>query len=484
MDTLSLLSEFLENFASAKENLYEAPERFAEFEKTTCDLSHMLAAGLLAITLEEMDRDISDSSLRKKRFTVQRHRKRTLISSVGDITFERTMFWDTQENRYRCILDEILKVPSREKLTSFNEALMLSEAAVHSYQHAADAASAGAAKVSKTTVMNKVHAIEEELPETGGEPLQKKKCSVLYVEADEDHIHRQKDKEHEGCMIGKLAYVFEGKEDLCNGRRALVEPHYFAGLYEGKDQNQCFWDNVERYIEDHYDMESLERIYLISDGGTWIQTGVDTLYKCKAVIDKFHVMKYINRASNLAGEKADECKQMFYRHIYKNRKSAVRDLINRIGMMHPGEERAETALNQCLTYFENNWKAIHLAYANKDIPGSSTEGHVSHVLSERMSSRPMGWSEVGSDRMCKLRCYIKNNGAEKVLNLVKAARVKECQQEYAATGTEGLLATAPKRRWSKEQREAFRYVECIQTNLESRFSARKKLAIRTHLSGI
>ena len=175
---------------------------------------------------------------------------------------------------------------------------------------------------------------------------------------------------------------------------------------------------------------------------------------------------------------------MFYRHIYKNRKSAVRDLINRIGMMHPGEERAEAALNQCLTYFENNWKAIHLAYANKDIPGSSTEGHVSHVLSERMSSRPMGWSEVGSDRMCKLRCYIKNNGAEKVLNLVKAARVKECQQEYAATGTEGLLATAPKRRWSKEQREAFRYVECIQANLESRFSARKKLAIRTHLSGI
>ncbi|HJD03786.1 MAG TPA: UPF0236 family protein [Candidatus Mediterraneibacter caccogallinarum] len=48
-----------------------------------------------------------------------------------------------------------------------------------------------------------------------------------------------------------------------------------------------------------------------------------------------------------------------------------------------------------------------------------TEGHVSSVYSERMSSRPMGWSETGTDRMCRLRCFIRNYGREKVIDLVK-----------------------------------------------------------------
>ncbi len=38
----------------------------------------------------------------------------------------------------------------------------------------------------------------------------------------------------------------------------------------------------------------------------------------------------------------------------------------------------------------------------------SAEGHVSHVLSARMSSRPMGWSRKGVDRMAHLRAYYWN----------------------------------------------------------------------------
>ena len=40
----------------------------------------------------------------------------------------------------------------------------------------------------------------------------------------------------------------------------------------------------------------------------------------------------------------------------------------------------------------------------------SAESHVSHVLSNRMSSRPMRWSQTGADRMSKLRCYERNRG--------------------------------------------------------------------------
>ena len=44
------------------------------------------------------------------------------------------------------------------------------------------------------------------------------------------------------------------------------------------------------------------------------------------------------------------------------------------------------------------------------IEGSSTEGHVSHVLSDRMSSRPMGWSKKGMTKMAELRAYYYNGG--------------------------------------------------------------------------
>jgi len=37
--------------------------------------------------------------------------------------------------------------------------------------------------------------------------------------------------------------------------------------------------------------------------------------------------------------------------------------------------------------------------------GCSAEGHVSHVLSERMSSRPLGWSRQGAEQMARLRAF-------------------------------------------------------------------------------
>lgn len=42
--------------------------------------------------------------------------------------------------------------------------------------------------------------------------------------------------------------------------------------------------------------------------------------------------------------------------------------------------------------------------------GCSAEGHISHVLSSRLSSRPMGWSLIGADQIARLRVYKANGG--------------------------------------------------------------------------
>lgn len=107
---------------------------------------------------------------------------------------------------------------------------------------------------------------------------------------------------------------------------------------------------------------------------------------------------------------------------------------------------------------------------------------MSHVLSERMSSRPMGWSEVGSDRICKLRCYVWNYGREKIVDLVTCRREKELE-ELPATGTDGLIGLKQKKAYTQEQRRAYTYVEKLQATIGGT-TARKILAIREQIDNI
>ena len=93
--------------------------------------------------------------------------------------------------------------------------------------------------------------------------------------------------------------------------------------------------------------------------------------------------------------------------------------------------------------------------------GCNAEGHVSSVFSERMSSRPMGWSETGSDRMCRLRCFIRNYGREKVIDLV-----------------------SQRKRYTEKQREVQRYAEALHGSLSGTSTVRKILAIREQIGNI
>lgn len=66
-------------------------------------------------------------------------------------------------------------------------------------------------------------------------------------------------------------------------------------------------------------------------------------------------------------------------------------------------------------YLSNNWKGIR---NQKQLQhGCSAEGHVSHVLSARLSSRPMVWSAEGANKISLLRTYRANGGDIFSLNL-------------------------------------------------------------------
>src|SRR5690606_15481658 len=73
-------------------------------------------------------------------------------------------------------------------------------------------------------------------------------------------------------------------------------------------------------------------------------------------------------------------------------------------------------IKECQKYLRNNWKAIKI-YREEACGGSCTEGHVSHVLSSRLSSRPMGWSKKGLKQMAELRAYCYSGGRVRLEHL-------------------------------------------------------------------
>lgn len=480
MDIITLITEYVEGLLAAEDKFIEHLDSFPELEKTVEELTNRMAAGFLGVVLTTADELICSSGTRKKDYTVQRKRLRTLISSVGDVTFTHTLYQDS-EGKSHCLLDDQIHLPDRERFTTVAEAKILSEAQVHSYQHAADSIQSKNQTITKTTVMNKIHGIEQVLPQPDSKPEEKKQVEYLYLEADEDHIHSQKDGKVEGCFIGKLVYLFEGKEELCKGRRKLIAPFYFGGLHSGSAGNTDLWKQVDRYIEDHYDQEYLKCVYISGDGGNWIKSGATQIYKGKLVADRYHLMQYIYRAARCTLDDEDATVGRFYKYIYKNKPLAVEELLIRIQKHCEGSDRA---VEECRKYFLNNWNAIQRAFHDEHVIGCSAEGHVSSVYSERMSSRPMGWSATGSDRMCKLRCYVRNYGTEKLIDLVAYRREQECRRQKLAVGAEYLIDVPGKTRYKAEQRRTRAYIERLQATLQMGSTVRKTLAIREQLSNI
>ena len=82
-------------------------------------------------------------------------------------------------------------------------------------------------------------------------------------------------------------------------------------------------------------------------------------------------------------------------------------------------------------YILSNWTAARLRLLHKEgIVGCSTEGHVSHILSSRVSSRPMGWSITGISKMAELIAYHKNGG--NMLELVRYQKQVSLQSKKQA----------------------------------------------------
>lgn len=343
--------------------------------------------------LEMVDTLLFEDSRRKLEYETKDLRKRTLITDYGNIEYTRRYYRNKQTKEYIYLADEKMGIEKNERITKDVQSKIIEFAHDISYSKTGKKV-LGNEIISPTTVMNKVR--EEELIVEIKE--EKKQVKRLYIEADEDHVSER------GNKIGmpKLIYVHEG--NYSKGKRnKLRNVHYIGSL--GKNSEEL-WLEVAEYIDKKYDIKSIEKIYIGGDGAGWIKEGLNWIEKSEFVLDRFHLLKYINQAT----VDFPQYKNKLWYNINIYDPISVENIFKEIIEKTTDEKRKEK-VKESYRYVMNQWKGIEIYETDGEyLKGCSAEGHISHVYADRMSSRPRTWCDDGIDKMSRLRVFVSNGG--------------------------------------------------------------------------
>jgi len=356
---------------------------------------------VMKVYLEALDQAIVDDKAgrRRKGIVIERRSdKRELYTLFGPLKFERTYFYDKRNREYGYLLDKAAGLDGYERISGNVARVLVEHASESSYGESSRHVSGG--EISRQTVMKKVrllNGLEISRPE------KKRSVRVLHVEADEDHVAMQDGTN----AIVPLISIHEGIEK--RGRRgSCVNIHHISSY--GKN-TEDLWVEAATWIDDNYEAEAIKRIYLHGDGAAWIKRGRNWLPKVKMVLDKYHLNRSIIEATGRQKERRGE----IYSALREGDKKRFREIVHQMYETAVSKNEQEK-IHNFQKYIKNNWEGIEI-YSKEVCGGSCTEGHVSHVLSSRLSSRPMGWSKAGLKAMSELRAFCSNGGRVEVKHL-------------------------------------------------------------------
>ena len=407
-------SYFMESLVSSLENGKDISLLIGDVETFLLKVG----AGAMSVLLEEADAIVREAPERNDEWEVQASLCETTLATVfGEVTYERTYYRSKGKTKvYMFLSDRILGIEAHDKTDLLLDSRMVEESVDTAYRKSGK-------KVTRMltftgqTVMNKIRDLGPVIS-VQESPLEKRKVKVLYIDADEDHVALQTG----GRVEPRLVYVYEGKRLVTKElpkkgtpRLELIGKRCFGGVYEDYEE---LWLEVAKYIDETYDAKYLEKIYLSGDGAAWIRQGVQWIDKSVYVVYKYHLSKYVQRIGAYAENGAD----LIWEALYQGDKEYFKLVINTIEDSIDTPNKAKE-IKEAKSYIKGVWDT--LKYHNEpDYSGCSAEGHVSHIISSRLSSRPLGWSREGADQMTRLRIFRENGG-----NIYELMLSKKKQQQ-------------------------------------------------------
>lgn len=350
------------------------------------------------------------------------------FETVGAIELRDDQYKDRTTGKCCTMLNTFMGLQKRARIAPSLRMRGLQFAVDYSYRKSALLAGGF---FSYGTIKNTVHSWEAPEPVL---PKEKRRVRAIHVLLDEDHSHMQPDAQGKKkrtlmCPFGVIA---EGRRKICEGRHELIGRHFFV---DASLKAEAVLDQIKAYIYQNYDLDCLEFIYVMGDAANWITQALDDEFPGMVihVHDAYHRFKPIGKISRLfphskVPERVNEA-------LKNNDQAAFLEIVAKL--MLKADAKAAKKLDEFQAYFLNHWDAI-VASMNPEIMGSCTEPMVQHLLSDRFSTRPMGWSPEGLGQLAATRAYLMNGGD--ILNPDPSAPKRGAHLEYLRT----LAASAPK----------------------------------------
>ena len=366
----------------------------SEIDVTCSELlkvSKLVANKLLSSLISTLDASLLESKSERKQLGLkvkERDRKRDYLTDLGWLRYNRSYYKDEINDCYCYLVDAIIGVSSGQRISPGVCAGLVQNAAFVSMRSSSNIVTDGDLRAQ--SVSNKIRCVD--LPEKSLPEIRRDVCE-LHIFADEDHVSLQDNT----TKIVPLITISEGLKVISKNRRRLINPVHFTSDIS---DIESLWKKVYAYADKTYNLGSVERIIIHGDGAGWIKRGLDEFCTAFFALDGFHLRKRLKSFISVAGS---EC---IYNLLNEGRRDDF-ELLARAIIRDCTDNSKKKRLKEDMKYTLNQWDGI-LMRLRSDVTGSCTEAQVSHVLSERLSRNPMGWSEAGVNAMASLRVYVKN----------------------------------------------------------------------------
>ena len=378
----NLVKNYVENLIFSKGIASFTDDLVAEFAQFGSSLTQFI--------IEYAEETIFNLSERKEQFTSLKKDTRSVVSIFGEIEYKRR-YYENIAGEKVYLIDKLVGIMPKQRLLDNVRERLIDGAIDTSYEYAGNHAAYGI-KISRQEVKNEI----EELDLSQAfydKAINKKQVENIYIIADEDHVHLQKG----GIEEPRIIVVYD--DIMSNGKRVeLKNKRHLGGLYKSKIDD--LWEEVATYLEENYDLEYTKRVFISGDGASWIKTGLTWINKSINILDRFHMIKAVN---SIAGKDNMENKIRLFRELKQVNFEGFKDVCHEI-LSEELERNTRLNKEKLMNYILNNRDGIENYYMYREhLHGCSAESHVSHVYSDRMSSRPMGWKSTNVNNMSKLR---------------------------------------------------------------------------------
>ena len=388
MNIISLFNSFVNHLNNILDNnlfLYE-------LEHNISNSTNTLNLNILRNILEYLDLEYKNSKERKDKYYVQQTRERTLITSLGLITFNKTYYKSKNKINgkyvYYSYLEDCLGIDKWAKMSLSCEVNLINNALDNGMTWAS-VNTIPNYFISRQTISTKIKNINFNYFE---DIVKRETPKILYIEADEVHANLQSRNIGNKNKIVPVILTHEGhKEDFIK-KKELKNTHYIASSILKTDK---LWEETYKYLDATYDLNKVDKIFLSSDGGSWI-TGYDIAFpNAIFVLDKFHYKKalnYIFKKEPIITSIADS-------YLKNKMVDEFKILVKTQCQLYP-DQKKEIIKKQ--NYLINHIDGI-INQRHPDYKCScSMEGHISNKYAKFITSRPHSYSKDGLENITQL----------------------------------------------------------------------------------